>query len=273
MPFDLKQLRYALATARHGSFGHAAAALDVVATAIEEQVAALEAQLRFRLFDDDAAGLRTTADGARFLRDAEHLLWQAEQVALRLADARIRSAFGTGEHRPFEPFDAPCTCSDPLFGLAHTDHPPTHAHEGGGPPDAPAEGEDDRTARYADLCRAILAARRYIGRAFGHDLIADPASEMLLDLYVREHEGRTTSITSFWGAASAAFGTARRSFTVMENRALVTRTPDPGDGRRVLVQLTPSTRRQLEQCFDVILAGAAQSVDAIAGTAKRTASG
>jgi hypothetical protein len=263
MPFDLNQLRYALCVSQHGSFSLAANALGTTQALLEGEVSALEARIGLTLFEPVGDGLRYTQRGAHFLHDAEHLLWRAEQVALRLSGAR--SVIQQPAYR-FEDMGDPgtaCACNPPSVAVA----PRVHVVE----TEPDTLDPDDRTCRYADLCRAILAARKRAGRAFGNDLISDPASEMLLDLYVREHEGLTTSSTSFWGAASSALGTARRSLTTMERRGFVVRTGDPSDGRRALVQLTPSAREQLEECFEVILRSAALSVEEMTRTAPRRA--
>lgn len=258
MPFDLNQLRYALCVSQHGSFRLAAHALGTSQALLEGEVAALEAKIGLTLFEPVGDEVRYTQRGAHFLHDAEHLLWRAEQVALRLSSARsLVQQTVHPFHAPQDP-GAACACTHPRAAAA----PLLHAV--GAETESSAPGPDDRMCRYADLCRAMLAARKRAGRAFGNDLISDPASEMLLDLYVREHEGLTTSITSFWGAASSALGTARRSLAMMERRGFVVRTGDPSDGRRALVQLTPSAREQLEECFEVILCSAALSVDEVA---------
>ncbi|WP_333837435.1 LysR family transcriptional regulator [Novosphingobium sp.] len=258
MPFDLNQLRSALCVSQHGSFHLAANALGRSQALLEGEVSALEARIGLTLFEPVGNELRSTQRGAHFLHDAEHLLWRAEQVALRLSGARlVPQQDGYPFHVP-EDHATACACTRPMAAAV----PMLHAM--GTEIESSAPSPDDRTCRYVDLCRAILAAHKRAGRAFGNDLISDPASEMLLDLYVREHEGLTTSITSFWGAASSALGTARRSLTMMERRGFVVRTGDPSDGRRALVQLTPTAREQLEECFEVILCSAALSVDEVA---------
>jgi len=257
MPFELNQLRYALCVSRHGSFGHAADVLGTSETMVENIVSALETRVGLTLFEPEGDTLRPTAQGEEFLQDAEHLLWRADQVSLRLADARSAARD-----------DARCVRTDQDLGGPH--RRVQGLSPGGGrvhlvPPSSgvPDSSTVESAHRYVDLCRAILASRRRAGRAFGHDLISDPATEMLLDLYLREHEGLTTSITCFWGAASSALGTARRSLTMMEHREFIVRTGDPSDGRRALVQLTASAREQMEECFEVILCSGALSVDEV----------
>lgn len=250
MPFDLKQLRYALAAAKLGSYHHAARTCGVSEKTIAEGIAALDKLLGRKLFEPAGAGILPTPNGMRFLREAEHLLWRAEQIASLVAAIPGGNA-GMGElFSGFEIADTPCACSDhSVTGnfTAIADRTPrvTGAELG----DLPG----DRSNEYVDLCRSILAARKFMGRAFGSDLFADPAGEMLLDLYVREHDGITTSITTIWNASNAAYGTARRSLSIMERRGLIALTPDTQDGRRTLVLLTGDARAQIQACLDIML--------------------
>lgn len=110
-----------------------------------------------------------------------------------------------------------------------------------------------RSTRHAMVARAILAARKMAGQQFGLDLAVDPIGDMLLDLYVREHDGRTTSLTSLWAAAGVGATMARRCMMAMERRDIVRRQPDPTDGRRFFVFLTPGTARVIESGMETIL--------------------
>ena len=114
MLFDLNQLRYALCVSQHGSFSLAAIALGTPQVLLEDAVSTLEAQIGLTLFEPAGDGLRYTQRGAHFLHEAEHLLWRAEQVALRLSGARSvmqRPAY------PFEDIGDPgtaCACNPPI---------------------------------------------------------------------------------------------------------------------------------------------------------------
>jgi len=254
MPFDLRQLRYALAAAKLGSHHHAARACNVEEDLIAENIAALERQLRRKLFEPAGTGILPTPDGLRFFREAEHLLWRADQISSLLAAMPGETSALSSPFISLEAADEPRTYSDQAMTIADVDDINQKSALAIDPRDAPqTEVSDDTPSKHADLCRSILAARKLMGRAFGADLFADPAGEMLLDLYVREDDGIATSITSIWNASNAAYGTARRSLSIMESRGLITRTPDMHDGRRTLVLLTDSARRQIEACLDVIL--------------------
>lgn len=67
---DLRLFRYALASAEHGSFRRAAAALNVQHASISRGVRDLEYRLKAQLFERDHAGIRPTPAGERFLKEA-----------------------------------------------------------------------------------------------------------------------------------------------------------------------------------------------------------
>lgn len=116
-----------------------------------------------------------------------------------------------------------------------------------------AQSRSKTSAVYAQVAEAILIARMKFGRAFGFDLTTDPNGDMLLYLYIREHEGRTTSLSALWGASNVAYSTARRCVTAMEERGIVQRIPDPTDGRRYLASLTPRALQLIEEGLELIL--------------------
>lgn len=254
MPFDLKQLRYALAAAKLGSYHHAARHCDVEENTIVEAIAALDERLRLALFETIGSGVLPTAAGRRFLREVEHLLWRADQIASLMTTMEAQTGYSDELPDDIPIGEAPCACGDhlepvefealsPIAGAATV--VPAGASTGAHP--------DTADNDYVELCRSILAARKVMGRVFGSDLFADPPGEMLLDLYVREHDEVTTSITKTWNASNASYGTARRSLAIMEERGLIARVADVQDGRRTLVQLTKTAREELEACLDIIL--------------------
>lgn len=108
---DLRLFRYVLASAEHGSFRRAAAALNVQHASISRGVRDLEYRLKARLFERDHAGIRPTPAGERFLEEAalgfDHL-----ERAMRRVGALQRGEHGeltVGVSVPFmilaEPFE------------------------------------------------------------------------------------------------------------------------------------------------------------------------
>jgi DNA-binding transcriptional LysR family regulator len=70
LSLDLRYLRYALASAEHGSFRRAATVLGVSQSTVSRRVLLLEHRLGFALFERDARGVRLTAAGRNFLDEA-----------------------------------------------------------------------------------------------------------------------------------------------------------------------------------------------------------
>lgn len=102
------------------------------------------------------------------------------------------------------------------------------------------------------LLGLAVRAQRMISVRIGADLVTTPAWDMLLDLYVRE-DRRPMSLTSLCGASSAPPRTALRIINKMVERDLLSRAPDPEDGRRILVELSPKAVMLLDQYFDGLL--------------------
>lgn len=75
--FDIRQLRYALAAADHGSFYRAARALNVEQSTLSRNILRLERVIGAQLFNRSRAGVVTTIAGARFLRSARAMLASA----------------------------------------------------------------------------------------------------------------------------------------------------------------------------------------------------
>lgn len=85
---------------------------------------------------------------------------------------------------------------------------------------------------------AWVHARNARDKAFGPGLFCDPAWNMLLDLYIQAAKARPVSVTSLTIAAGTPTTTALRWITLLEDRGLIARAPDPADRRRSFVQLT-----------------------------------
>jgi len=77
-------------------------------------------------------------------------------------------------------------------------------------------------------------------QAFAADLFADPAWDMLLELYAIKCEDRRISISKLSFAAGVPSTTALRWIDKLEVEGLVVRTEDPMDARRVWIALSPS---------------------------------
>lgn len=87
--------------------------------------------------------------------------------------------------------------------------------------------------------RAAIRARRLREQYFSSELFADPAWDMLLDLYAARLERRRVSVSSLCIAASVPPTTALRWIGTLHDAGLFGREPDPGDKRRAHITLTP----------------------------------
>lgn len=86
--------------------------------------------------------------------------------------------------------------------------------------------------------RATIRARRLRDQHFAPELFADPAWDMLLDLYAARLEGRRVSVSSLCIAAAVPPTTALRWIGTMHDAELFGREPDPTDRRRAHITLT-----------------------------------
>jgi hypothetical protein len=108
------------------------------------------------------------------------------------------------------------------------------------------------SARRLAICRALVRERRIVGQVFGFGLCADPAWDMLLDLYLAEGSGRAISLSSLCVASNVPATTALRCIREMGDRLLLIRRPDPGDARRIHVALSVEGRSALERLLDSV---------------------
>ena len=101
----------------------------------------------------------------------------------------------------------------------------------------------------ADTIKRVLKARRMRERYFGNELFADPAWDILLDLLHADLCQHRVAVSSLCTAANVPATTALRWITTLTNLGLISRRPDPRDGRRVFVELTPAARDKLQSYF------------------------
>ena len=94
MSLSLRQIRYFVAVAEHGSVSATAHAISISQSAITEKIQELEADLGFKLFERHSRGVELTLKGHQFLRHARKILTDVQ-------DARraIRGEIGEGGGR------------------------------------------------------------------------------------------------------------------------------------------------------------------------------
>lgn len=85
--FDIRQLRFAIAAADHGSFYRAAQALDVEQSTVSRSILRLERAVGTTLFRRSRAGVTVTIVGASFIRSARPMVAAADRIVANMRAA------------------------------------------------------------------------------------------------------------------------------------------------------------------------------------------
>jgi len=99
---------------------------------------------------------------------------------------------------------------------------------------------------------AVIRARRMRSRFFDAELFADPAWDMMLDLFEAELLHRRVAVSSLCVAAAVPATTALRWLKAMTEKGVFIRRNDPMDGRRVYVELSSETSQALRRYFGAV---------------------
>jgi DNA-binding MarR family transcriptional regulator len=111
---------------------------------------------------------------------------------------------------------------------------------------APAQSESAPTAAKV---RELIKLRRLRDQHFPPDLFADPAWDILLDLYAANLEGKSVSVSSLCIAAAVPPTTALRWITTMTEHGALVRKQDPQDARRIFIALSEESEERLTAYF------------------------
>lgn len=98
----------------------------------------------------------------------------------------------------------------------------------------------------ARAARCYLRARRLRDGLFPERVFADPAWDMLLELYACKAEGKKLGVSNACVAAIVPQTTALRCLDRLEECGLVHRQPDPADSRRINVELSDVATSRIE---------------------------
>ena len=93
---ELRQLRYFVRTVELGSMGRAALDLNMVQSALSQQISRLEGELSTRLLQRTSKGTVPTEAGLAFFREAQLTLRHAEQAARVAQQARLTGTVSVG---------------------------------------------------------------------------------------------------------------------------------------------------------------------------------
>ena len=123
------------------------------------------------------------------------------------------------------------------------------------------EGVEPRRRNLSKIpCATVKRAideRRLRQKFFGYELFADPAWDMLLQLFLAEISQRRVSVTALTIAANVPATTALRWIKTMADAAIIRRRPDPTDARRVFVELSEKASEAMEGYFEELQRAAA----------------
>jgi DNA-binding MarR family transcriptional regulator len=122
--------------------------------------------------------------------------------------------------------------------------------------------EQDHSAQQIEVSREmvewLIKVRKGRRQYLPADLFADPAWDILLDLLRAELVQHRVPVSSLCIAAGVPTTTALRWITNMVNQGLLLRRPDPRDGRRIFIELSPDVSGALRRYFvDIIGSGPA----------------
>ena len=99
---------------------------------------------------------------------------------------------------------------------------------------------------------AILLRRRRRYDEFNPALFGEPAWDMLLELYVRETSGASSTAEQLQTASATPSSTAGRWLQRLENDQLIARRDHPHDRETVFVELTDQGRQTLDRYLAAI---------------------
>ena len=87
MSFEIRQLRYAIAAADHGSFYRAARALDIEQSTLSRAILKLERLIGMPIFERSRAGVSMTLAGNTFIRGAKPMVATADKLVAMMRAA------------------------------------------------------------------------------------------------------------------------------------------------------------------------------------------
>jgi DNA-binding MarR family transcriptional regulator len=112
---------------------------------------------------------------------------------------------------------------------------------------ARATAEPSQAVHQSRFVRAMQTARRQRDAFFNGALFADPAWDILLEVYARHLEGQRITVSNLCSAAHVPSTTALRWIARMEDEGLLVREQDPSDARRSWLELSSAAVEQMRR--------------------------
>ena len=114
------------------------------------------------------------------------------------------------------------------------------------------DGADGQPSVTAARIGRLIKARRARARFFDRTLFADPAWDILLELYAAHLAHRRLSVSAVCDGAAVPATTALRWIKTLESHGHVERRDDPMDGRRVFLKLSESAVGQMDELLQTL---------------------
>ena len=125
----------------------------------------------------------------------------------------------------------------------------TSEHDAPGPNEAgdiPPSGDNEQD-QLAAIARSEFHNRRRRDSLIRYDLFAEPAWDMLLDLYIQHHRGQPVTIDRLCMAAATASTTALRWLGLLIEKELVIRSSSAGEEGIIRVALSERGIDEMER--------------------------
>ena len=111
------------------------------------------------------------------------------------------------------------------------------------------KSSDEKSQVTARSVLSLLKARRIREACFDESLFADPAWDILLELYAAHLDDKRISISGVCVANPVPSTTALRWMDKLESGGWIIREDDPSDGRRAWVHLSNKATAAMDQFF------------------------
>lgn len=174
--------------------------------------------------------LHDTVDDAHH-RQIDQLRSEVERISRMLARMSYEGRSADGSREPPSPF-----IEDHVHAAARTYHAGPNSDYAG------------PTVTARDV-RQVIRQRRLREELFESELFADPAWDMLLDLYAAKLDRSRVSVSSLCIAAAVPATTALRWIKTLTDSGLFERHADAHDARRIFVQLSDGATQAMHRYF------------------------
>jgi len=106
------------------------------------------------------------------------------------------------------------------------------------------------SAQSVATARRMIRERLRRSHFFKTELFADPAWDMMLDIFLAEAEGRETPVMNLCLSSQVPETTTLRWVRTLEQAGIFVRQKDEHDQRRVLVRLSPTAAKAMATYLD-----------------------